>query len=407
MQTRAKAGIHKPNSRYVLLAPRSSTPLPKNIKEAMKHPGWNKAVMTEIENIHTLHTWSLVPPTDDMNIITSRWIYSEKLNPDGTVKKRRVRLVGKGFQQEEGHDYFETFSPVVRTSTIRLVLDVATAKEWSIRQLDVSSAFLHGDLQEPVFMYQPEGFVDETKPEYVCKLTKALYGLKQAPRAWFDTFSNFLIDYGFQCCKSDPSLFTYHHNNKSMVFLLYVDDILLTESGNHSLQQLVDSMSVRFSMKDMRVPKYFLGIEIETHSSGVFLHQRAYAEDIFYQAQMSDCNPMPTPLPQRIEDLDTTLFPEPTYFRSLAGNLQYLTITRPDIQFAVNFVCQRMHSPTVSDFGLLKRILRYLKGTLHLGLHIRKDKCLSLSWRIATVTGQDVNKHEGLLLASARSWVQI
>ena len=302
----------------------------------------------------------------------------KKLNPDGTVRKRRVRLVAKGFQQEKGVDYLETFSPVVKTSTIRLMLTIVTAKDWPIRQLDVSSAFLHGDLQEPVFMHQPEGFVDPNRPHYVCKLTKALYGLKQAPRAWFDTFSNFLIDYGFVCSKSDPSLFTYDFNNVSMVLLLYVDDILLTGCNDECIQILVNTLSQRFSMKDMGVPKYFLGIEMEMLSSGVFLHQQAYIDDILHEAAMTDCNPMPTPLPQRIEEADSPVFSEPTYFRCLAGKLQYLTITRPDIQFAVNFVCQCMHSPTVSDFGLLKRILRYLKGTTTLGLHIRKDKCMSL-----------------------------
>lgn len=132
-------------------------------------------------------------------------------------------------------------------------------------------------------------------------------------------------------------------------------------------------------MKDLGPPKYFLGIEFENHSGGIFLHQSAYAQDILHQASMADCNPMPTPLPQQPDNLNTEPFSEPTYFRSIAGKLQYLTITRPDIQFAVNFVCQRMHAPTIADFGLLKRILRYIKGTIDMGLHIRKDNNLSLS----------------------------
>ena len=132
-------------------------------------------------------------------------------------------------------------------------------------------------------------------------------------------------------------------------------------------------------MKDLGTPKYILGIEIVTREDSLFLHQSAYAEDILHQAQMSHCNLMPTPHPQRIESVDLSLFPEPTYFRCLAGKLQYLTITRPDIQYAVRFICQRMHAPTVTDFGLLKRILRYIKGTLMLGLHIRKNQLLVLN----------------------------
>lgn len=180
----------------------------------MKHPGWNGSVMDEMTKIHLLNTWELVPITEDMNIVSSRWVFIVKIGPDGTVISLKARLVAKGFQQEEGVDYLETFSPVVRTATIRLVLEVAIAKGWFIRQLDVSSAFLHGELSEPVYMYQPPGFEDPQRPNHVCRLTKALYGLKQAPRAWFDTISNFLIDFGFTCSKSDPSLFTFHHKQK-------------------------------------------------------------------------------------------------------------------------------------------------------------------------------------------------
>lgn len=345
----------------------------------MAHPGWNGAVSEEIGNIHMLHTWTLVPYTEDMNVLSSRWIFTVKYNPDGTVRKLKARLVVKGFEQEEGLDYLETFSPVVRTATIRLVLNVAVSKGWKVKQLDVTSAFLHGELQEPVYMFQPGGFVDPERPNHVCKLTKALYGLKQAPRAWFDTFSNFLIDFGFMCSKSDPSLFTYHKQGQTLVLLLYVDDILLMGNDDALLQRLMETLNSSFSMKDLGEPHYFLGIEIKSHSEGLFMHQKAYAEDILHQAAMSDCNPMPTPLPQRIEHLNNDPFPEPTYFRSLAGKLQYLTITRPDIQYAVNYVCQRMHLPTISDFGLLKRILRYIKGTLELGLHLCKDSCLTLS----------------------------
>lgn len=132
-------------------------------------------------------------------------------------------------------------------------------------------------------------------------------------------------------------------------------------------------------MKDLGPPKYFLGVEMEQYSGGIFLHQQAYAKDILHQAAMTDCNPMPTPLPSKIDDSPFELFTEPTYYRSLAGKLQYLAILRPDIQYAVNLVCQRMHAPTLVDFGLLKRILRYIKGTVHLGLHIKKDTGLTLS----------------------------
>lgn len=268
----------------------------------MKHPGWNQAVMTEITNVHVLHTWDLVPATDDMNVLSSRWLYKIKLNPDGTIDKLKVGLVARGNEQEEGWDYLETFSPVVRTATIRLVLKIAVAKGWQIRQMDVSNAFLHCELDEPVYMTQPQGFVDPEKPTQVCKLSKALYGLKQAPRAWFNTFSNFLIDFGFTCTKSDPSLFTLHAKDKTLILLLYVDDILLTGNDDTLVQALLQALHNRFAMEDLGKPRYFLGIKIESLQDSLFLHQKAYAEDILFQAAMSTCNPMPTPLPQRIDN---------------------------------------------------------------------------------------------------------
>lgn len=155
-------------------------------------------------------TMSLVPRRSNMNVLGSRWIHTVKLNPDGSVLKLKSRWVAKGYEQEEGIDFVETYSPVVRTTTIRVVLGVAVAKEWTIRQLDVRNAFLHGELQEEVYVEQPPGFEDPNYPNHVCKLHKALYGLKQAPRAWFNKFANFLLEFGFKCSPADPSLFTYH-----------------------------------------------------------------------------------------------------------------------------------------------------------------------------------------------------
>ncbi|XP_019087653.1 PREDICTED: uncharacterized protein LOC109127439 [Camelina sativa] len=372
MTTRSKAGIHKPNHRYALITAKTTIKEPQGIASAMKHPGWTEAIMEELRRIYMLNTWSLTPPTEGMNILDSKWVFKTKLKPNGEVDKLKARLVAKGSDQEEGVDYLETFSPMVRTATIRLVLDTAVARGWSLKKLDVSNAFLHGELQEPVFMYQPTGFIDPEKPNHVCRLTKALYGLKQAPRAWFDTFSTFLLEFGFNCSTADPSLFVLHQGDKIIVLLLYVDDILLTDNNQSLLDQLLQSLNTRFSMKDLGPPRYFLGVQIESTDDGLFLHQTTYASDILYQAGMLDCNPMPMPLPQQVDKPNTTPFEEPTYYRSLAGKLQYLTITRPDLQYAVNFVCQKMHAPTNSDFSLLKRILRYVKGTLNMGLPIRK-----------------------------------
>lgn len=199
MKTRARAGIVKPNPRYALFTVKESYPVPKNLKAALNDHGWNGAMGFEIGNMVETETFELVPPSPEQKLINNGWIYKEKLNADGTHLKLRARLVAQGNEQEAGVDFIETFSPVVRTATIRTVLHVAVTKKWKIKQLDVQNAFLHGDLKETVYMAQPKGFEDPDKPDHVWKLKKAIYGLRQAPRAWFDKFSNFLIAFGFQC----------------------------------------------------------------------------------------------------------------------------------------------------------------------------------------------------------------
>ena len=224
-------------------------------------------------------------------------------------------------------------------------------------------------------MYQPPGFENKDRPDYICKLNKAIYGLKQAPRAWFDKFSSFLLEFGFVYTYSDPSLFVYLKGKDLMFLLLYVDDMLLTGNNSDLLNSLLSSLNKDFRMKDMGMLYYFLGIQAHYHSEGLFLHQEKYALDLLVAAGMADCAPMPTPLHLQLDKVPGKheIFSDPTYFRSLAGKLQYLTLTRPDIQFAVNLVCQKMHQPTVADFNLLKRVLRYLKGTVQMGLDLSSN----------------------------------
>ena len=204
MITRGKAGIRKPNPKYALLTHRTTSPTPTTLAKALKDSRWSGAMGEEIENCAITNTWSFVPRTKDMHVLGNKWIHKVKLNADGTAKGYRSRLVAQGNNQEEGVDYLETYSPVVRTATVRIVLHLATIMQWDVKQIDVKNAFLHGDLTETVYMKQPLGFVDKTKPDHVCLLHKSLYGLKQSPRAWFNKFSDFLIEFGFVCSVKDP-----------------------------------------------------------------------------------------------------------------------------------------------------------------------------------------------------------
>ena len=300
MTTRLKAGIVKPNPRYALLTDKVASPEPRTLAEALKHPGWNAAMTEEMDNCKLTKTWSLVPHTPDMHVLGNRWIHRTKYNADGTVKSLRSQLVVQGCGQEEGVDYLETYNPVVRTSTVRIALHIATVFQWDIKQLDVANAFLHGDLNETVYMRQPSGFVDKTRSDHVCLLHKSLYGLKQSPRAWFDKFSTFLLEFGFVCSIKDPSLFIYAKGKNIILLLLYVDDMLLTGNCTDLLQKLLADLNNQFRMKDLGKMHYFLGIQAIFHESGLFLSQERYARDLLAVAGMTDCALVNTPLPLQL-----------------------------------------------------------------------------------------------------------
>jgi hypothetical protein len=250
----------------------------------------------ELEALHRNQTWELVPRTPVMHVIGSKWVLKTKLKPDGSLDRLKARLVAKGYHQVDGLDYTETYSPFIKPGTIRMVLSIALVNKWSIRQLDVKNAFLHGFVSEDIYMEQPPGTVDPRYPSHVCKLKKALYGLKQAPRAWFDRFSIFLLKYGFFCSLADPSLFIFHSNSDTLIILLYVDDILLTGSSVPLITHLIQLLSSEFAMEDLGPDHHFLGIKITHTSEGLHLFQSHYAPTILERAGMVDCKPMSTPL---------------------------------------------------------------------------------------------------------------
>ncbi|CAM8947373.1 unnamed protein product [Rhodiola kirilowii] len=314
--------------------------------------------------------WTLVPRQSTMNVLPNKWVFRIKRHSDGSIQRHKARLVANGFHQQEGLDFGETFSPIVNHSTIRLILALSVQFSWPVRQLDVQNAFLHGYLTDEVYMRQPRGFEDPQYPNHVCRLRRSLYGLKQAPRAWFHCFSSHLEDLGFRSSKADYSLFTYYSGSIRIYLLIYVDDILIT--GNHPghIFTLISSLGRLFSMKDLGNVHYFLGMENNRSSSGLLLTQTKYITDLLLRTQMVDAKPVSTPAApgKRLSIYDGDPLPEPTQFRSIVGALQYLTLTRPDIAFAVNQVSQFMHKPTSAHWVDVKRILRYLKGTITYGL---------------------------------------
>jgi hypothetical protein len=217
-----------------------------------------------------------------------------------------------------------------------------------VHQLDVINAFLHGTLNETVYCSQPAGFVDSSCPDMVCRLNKSLYGLKQAPRAWYSRFATFPLNLGFVEAKSDTSVFIYHADG--VAYLLYVDDMVLTTSSPQLLQRIITSLQQELAMKDLGQLHHFLGVTVEPRQTGLLLHLRQYALDILERAGMTDCKPCSTPVDTQAK-LSATLgdlVADPTAYKSLAGALQYLTFTGPDLTYAVQQICLHMHDPRES-----------------------------------------------------------
>lgn len=277
-------------------------------------------------------TWHLVPPSKEKNVIDCKWVYKIKRKSDGTLDRYKARLVAKRFKQRYDIDYEDTFSPVVKPATIRTILSIVVSRGWSLRQLDVQNAFLHGLLEEEVYMRQPRGYEDKCKPNHICKLDKALYGLKQAPRAWYARLSSKLCDLGFKASKADISLFFHSKGGVNMFVLIYVDDIIVASSTQKATDALLSDLKKDFALKDLGDLHYFLGIE--KVSDGILLTQEKYASDLLKRAGMIACKPVSTPL-STIEKLSAYNGSElgindATKYRSIVGALQYLTLTRPD-----------------------------------------------------------------------------
>lgn len=269
---------------------------------------------------------------------------------------------------------------MVKPTTIRLVLSLAITHGWPINQLDVNNAFLHGDLEESVYMAQPPGFSDPLHPSHVCCLKKALYGLKQAPRAWFHKLASALASLGFKASQSDPSLFISTYSSSITIVLVYVDDIIITSSVSHHVTSLITSLASQFSLKDLGPLHFFLGIQVTPTSFGIHLSQPSYIHSLLLRTKMDGAKPCASPMSPSDSLSKNCGVPmtDPHLYRSTVGALQYATLSRPDISFAVNRASQFMQSPTEDHWNVVKRILRYLKGTIHLGITIDKRSPLQL-----------------------------
>jgi hypothetical protein len=348
---------------------------PVSYRKAAADPRWRHAMQEEYDALISNATWILCPRPTHNNVIRNKWVYKIKKKADGSIERFKARLVAKGFDQQDGVDYTETFSPVIKASTIRVVLALSVHFDWPIRQLDVSNAFLQGTLNEEVYMEQPPGFQDTSQPNLVCKLHKAIYGLKQAPRAWYTRLSNFLLDLGFQGSLVDTSLFILVQGAVHIYMLVYVDDILITGTHPSVISSIITKLQAEFPLKDLGSLHYFLGIQVTRDSAGLHICQNKYITDLLHKTHMDGSKPSKSTCSSgtKLSKHDGEPLADPTTYRQVVGALQYCTLTRPEIAYSVNQLCQHMHAPSSTHWIAAKRVLRYLNGAKDHGLHYTKS----------------------------------
>ena len=366
----------------------SSVSVPSNVSDALNQSQWKKAMMEEMEALEKNRTWDIVPLPRGKKPVGCKWVYTVKYQADGKIERYKARLVAKGYTQTHGIDYHETFAPVAKMNSIRVLISLAANLDWPLHQFDVKNAFLHGDLEEEVYMSMPPGFKLATGHDLVCKLNKALYGLKQSPRAWFERFSTAVMRVGYTQSQADHTLFIKRYQNRTTALIVYVDDIVMTGDDPEEIQRMKSFLGTEFEVKDLGLLRYFLGIEVCRSKRGVFISQRKYVLDLLTETGKLGARTADTPIEQnhKLNDMDGELLEDVGRFQRLVGRLIYLSLTRPDIAYAVSVISQFMHAPRSSHLEAVHHILRYLKGSPGKGIlfgrhgHLRVEAYTDADW---------------------------
>lgn len=355
---------------------------PLTVEEALSRNDkdkWQEAIDAELDALKKNGTWTLVKPDQSLNnfnVVDSKWIFKIKKEPGGK-ERYKARLVARGFTQKYGLDYTETFSPVIRHSTLRLLFAIAVENDLSIDQMDVVTAFLNGDLTERVYMKQPKLCEEKGKENHICLLKKALYGLKQANRAWNKKLHDALIEMKFKRSDNEPCVYFRRRGNHIVYIAVYVDDILIFYNDKKEREKVKIELKTKFEMKDLGKVETFLGMKIDHQGKKITIDQGEYIQKILKEFGMTDCKPVKTPLEigRKLEKPRTENFIPPKDFpyQKLIGSLMYLAVcSRPDISFAVAYLSQFNSCYTGEHWSVAKRLLRYLKGTAHYKLNFEK-----------------------------------
>ena len=374
--------VPKPNPRYSgfvvgnYVSALSSIPeeAPTTLEQAKARkdwPRWLDAIQSELASINKNQVWSLVDPPRGKRILSSKWVFTIKRNTEGVIQKHKARLVVRGFMQQEGIDFVDSFAPTSKHTTMRLLLALVAKHNLTLRQCDFVTAFLNGELEEEVYLQPPPGFPVHGK---VYRLHKALYGLRQAPRAWHVTLKAELESMGFTSSLADPSLFIKWTDNGPVFVLVYVDDCLVAGLGN-TPNSVISDLSSRFAITDLGDASRFVGIEISRDRAAgtLTITQSRMARELAIRGGMGDCKPRDTPLSVSTrlsadngDPLDNTTA---GVYRELVGQLLYMSVScRPDLAQPVGVLARYTMAPTTVHHTALKGVLRYVAGTPNLGI---------------------------------------
>ena len=377
---------HSPSSEVsdelISLAERTDatvTDEPRTVAEANASPEaeqWLVARRKEYESLCAKGTFTITSPPPHVVVIGCKWVHKKKRDQHGRVIKYKARWVAQGFLQRLGRDYFNTFAPVVRYGTIRFLFALCAHHDWECHQMDVETAFLNGELEEDVYMKQPEGFIQPGQEHLVCKLNKSLYGLKQAGYTWNKKIDATLCSHSFTPLDADNCVYLHQQGSDIIIIALYVDDLLLFSNSLPRLSTYKKTLATEFTMTDMGEVSFVLGIKVTRDRAArtITLSQSAYADDILGRHGYNECTAVLTPTQPsirlvKVENGSQAKEEDVRLYQSVIGAVMYLMCcTRPDISFTVSALSQFSSNPAPDHVRALKHLLRYIKGTTHYGI---------------------------------------
>lgn len=371
---------------------------PQTVREALNGPEadkWKAAMAEEYKSFIDNKCWTLTDCNPKQRPVKCKWIFKRKLGLDGEILRYKARLVAKGYTQKYGIDYLETFSPVVRYSTIRTLLALAAEYNLNIEHLDVKTAFLNGDLKETVYMEQPEGYKIKGQEDKVYKLNKAIYGLKQASKSWYEKINGVLTNkLKFKRLSSESCVYVKSSEKSMMIIALYVDDIMLFSSPDcQGTAEIKEELRKAFEIKDLGPAHHILGMRLCRQNGEITLDQSSYIKKVLKRFQMSDCKPARTPMETGLKLVKSTTKDCTHDYRGLIGCLMYIAIcSRPDIAYAVSSLSQFNETYDETHWKAAKRVLRYLKGTINYCLTFQKSGLDIVAYADADYASNEVDR---------------